>query len=666
MQYFGGEPPVSEDITIEKAQEALLGVIKELRKKATDEKTHPTKQFDKYEKYYSGGFDDKDKLSNRENNRNIIKPIVETKTTYILDAKISTSVEPRSLDFADLDNLKAYQDISDILNSALESVFDYNDIQAINQRVCRRGNKLGIGIGKAVWDPDLSRGLGDIKISEINPSNFFPDPSASSIRDCNYIFERSFVSPMSLKRMYPEHSKDIDGLSSAKGVESKSSNSDRKDSEISGVESYYNSGDTNQAYLYSSQKAIRGASDNLEVWEFYFKDDTPFIPTEGDSDEAISAKEGVSMLYPNGRVIIFCGGIILDDKAIDSKFGYPYCLYNDLETDKIWGSGEIEDLVSVQDRVNRAYTKLLYLNQVYVSTILLDPNSGIDKDSFVNAAVLQVDPGTLQNSMPQILTNNTLSEIQHVQSYIEMLKQDAKEMAGMNDMMLSGQRPDGVNSGQMVSILNESPLTRIRSSQRNFAQYMVELSNMCITLIQQYYNTPRLIHLSQGNKIAVIPNREDGKQFIEIREKTQDEELQEYTRVINGDLSLGEYEVKVSSGTELPKSKQAIANITMQLVQQGYFGPVGDPNTLDLVLEKLDYPGRRAIVNKVKADQEKRSQEPILPQTDDLMKSVKIGFNEMPIESQMEYLKLLGLVPNNVDAGSYISQLQHLQISNIK
>ena len=104
----------------------------------------------------------------------------------------------------------------------------------------------------------------------------------------------------------------------------------------------------------------------------------------------------------------------------------------------------------------------------------------------------------------------------------------------------------------------------------------------------------------------------------------------------------------------------------MQLVQQGYFGPVGDPNTLDLVLEKLDYPGRRAIVNKVKADQEKRSQEPILPQTDDLMKSVKIGFNEMPIESQMEYLKLLGLVPNNVDAGSYISQLQHLQISNIK
>ena len=59
------------------AQAAILKIINPLKKKAMDIQAHPTKLFEKYEKYYSGAYSQDDQSKNIDNHRNIVNLIVE-------------------------------------------------------------------------------------------------------------------------------------------------------------------------------------------------------------------------------------------------------------------------------------------------------------------------------------------------------------------------------------------------------------------------------------------------------------------------------------------------------------------------------------------------------------------------------------------------------------
>ncbi|NCW69900.1 MAG: hypothetical protein EBV86_15325 [Marivivens sp.] len=80
---------------------------------------------------------------------------------------------------------------------------------------------------------------------------------------------------------------------------------------------------------------------------------------------------------------------------------------------------------------------------------------------------------------------------------------------------------------------------------------------------------------------------------------------------IKSDLTLGEYEVEITAGSSLPQSQSAIAATTLQLAQQGIFGDINNPDVKELILKTLDYPNYRAIINKIKEEQDEQSQVPL-------------------------------------------------------
>lgn len=607
---------------------------------------HDTKQLEKYKRFYDGTFspvtgtDAKGNLTLGSMGKgnalyNVVKPIVETKATTALDAMITTNVKPANLSHQTFDNLKQLESIADILNDCWENIKKSSHLPNISQKIMRDGAIYGVGIAKVIWNQSINNGLGDIRIERVSPLDFYPEPTATSIENCNYIFVKRVISRFDLINQYknkPEILKKIDKLSSPSATIDMGAPTNKV---VAGKVTA--NGVTTGSEMYLNQGSVKpsGTEHNIELYECYLKDDTVLIPVDDESEQDKEMKTEERFKYPNGRLIIFSGQEILEDRPIDYPFGFPFSTYSPTQSDTIMGQGDVEDLMQIQSRLTRAYSKLQELLEKYKSQLIVPENY---KRAFEqNFDLIYSKPGD-PLVQPLIITNKLTQDIQIVRQHIQDLKQDAYKIARINEIMLSGERPTGVNSGQMVRDLVESPMSSIREMQRNFKNFLTDISNKAVVLIQLYYNQPRIIRMASGTQFASMEPNEMGEMQINIYDRDMQTNELMAIDTIKSDLTLGEYEVEITAGSSLPQSQSAIAATTMQLAQQGIFGDVNNPDVKELILKTLDYPNYRAIINKIKEEQDEQAQVP-LPEPDfnAYIKNVNMSLKDI--------IELIGVLP---------------------
>jgi hypothetical protein len=263
-----------------------------------------------------------------------------------------------------------------------------------------------------------------------------------------------------------------------------------------------------------------------------------------------------------------------------------------------------------------------------VSIICYDSNQlDLGEDDFVNAFAMAID-NMRTNGVPQVLTNNTISEITGLLEYIKQLKDEAKEIARVNDIMIAGSTPTQVKSGVAIEALMESPQASIRSIQRAFREFLMEFSEKTVTLIQKYYNTPRIIALAEGRYavLNVVPSLE-GEPQTSVKVFNQGE----VEKQINN-LQVGEYGVDIIAGTEVPRSRAEQSQLMTSLVQQGMLGDMNDPAMKEQYFKALDLPNYRAIMQILKAQQESQNMN-VSPPTDKITVSLK----DMPNWAQAQW-----------------------------
>jgi len=600
----------------------FLEYLNKLKSKATNVPT--TKKFSQLQRYYRGnvaptigyGADGLPKKGSENSFYNIIKPIIETKATTALDAMISTNVKPANLSHQTFNNLKQLENIADILNDCWENVKKNTHMDNVSQRIIRDGLINGIGIAKIFWNQSLDNGLGDVRIERVNPIDFFPEPNATTIENCNYIFLKRYISRFDLINEYknrPDILKKIDKLTteSAKITDSAEKRTDL----VVSMENQENGTKNNaQGYMNEGSLVPSNTTENILLWECYLKDDTVLVPLDKDSGQEKDMKTDERFKYPNGRLIIYSGKEILEDKPIDYPFGFPFDTFSPTQSDGIVGFGDVEDLISTQDKIIDAYYKLQQLLMKYKSFLIVQEDSIPRNTLEKNFDIVYSVPGSA-GTPPVLVTNKLTQDIQIVRQHIQDLKQDAYKIARINEIMLSGERPVGVNSGQMVRDLIESPMSSIREIQRNFKTFLQGVSNKAITLIQLYYNQPRIIRMASGSQFASIEPDNMGQMQINIYDRDMQTNELLAIDTIKSDLTLGEYEVEITAGSALPQSASALAATTIQLAQQGIFGDINDPDVKELILRTLDYPNYRAIINKQKEERDKAMEVP-LPEPD--------------------------------------------------
>ena len=633
----------------------ILEHLEELKNKAIDENKKRHNDFKKFREYYEGNYKDGNQL-------NIIKGIVDAKTTLILDFEAVSSVVAKTKSFANINQVQLMNSIADILNDCNNHVLKENDIDGVKRSVVQNAVVCGLGISETTWKQADDEELGDVSIISVDPLNYFPDTTAKKVDDCNYIFKKEVVSSITLKKDYPQYAEQIDKAKCADEKEKKD-----KLPNIGAINTVGT--DINTTQLYADGKSPVGvnssgkvsASRNVVVWNAYLKDDSTFIDSKDEE------KQELRLMYPYGRFIRWVEGAddyILEDKPIDLPVGYPFDV---IETDS-----DVKYLIETQNRIDKAYRKIRLLIGGYVSFLAHTPDADITDQEIIDQLTIEVDA----LGQMEVVTNNTLDRLNTMIDYIKVLKEQAYEIARVNPSLISGQKQDGVDSGRMVSMLNESPMTAINEKQKLVKRFIITQGEKNITLIQMYYNVPRILRLSGGDLAVLQPqinkvNPETGEQMtdengqpiaevnpkIEIYKENAQKELKAI-QTLEADLSVGEYEVDVIAGAQMPRSRAEKAQIYMQLAEMG---KIPDTKTgTELLLSALDIPDKTAIIEAIdeQAAEIQNSQPPISLDAETAQKL----FKDMPLECQLQYLAQFGFQVPDVVQAVEVEQAQNAKV----
>ena len=631
----------------------ILEHLEELKNKAVEENKQRHKDFKKYREYYEGNY-------KQGNQLNIIKGIVDTKTTLVLDFDAVSNVVAKSKSFANIEQIQLMNSIADILNDCNTHVLKENDIDGIKRSVVQNALVCGLGVAETTWKQQSDEELGDVQIISVDPLHYFPDTTAKKVEDCNYIFKKEIVSSITLKKDYPQFIEQID---KAKAADEK----EKKDKLPSTGAINTVGTDINTTQMYADGRSPQrdgvgqvSQSRNIVVWNAYLKDDSTFYDTKD------VEKQSLMFQYPYGRYIRWIEGAedyILEDKPIDLPTGYPFDV---IETDS-----DVKYLIETQNRIDKAYRKIRLLIGGYVSFLAHTPDADVSDQEIIDQLTIEVD----QLGQMEVITNNTLDRLQTMIEYIKVLKEQAYEIARVNPSLISGQKQDGVDSGRMVSMLNESPMTAINEKQKLVKRFIITQGEKNVTLIQMYYNVPRILKLAGGNFAYLQPQinqvdengqpvlDENGQPQVEVNpmiqiyaENAQKELVAVQT--LQADLSIGQYEIDVIAGAQMPRSRAEKAQIYMQLAQMGKI-PETKTGT-ELLLSALDIPDKTGILEAIDEQQAQieQSQPPISLDPETAQKL----FKDMPLECQLQYLAQFGFQVPDVVQAVEVEQAQNAKV----
>jgi len=130
-----------------------------------------------------------------------IFPIISSRIAWITDQKLQFDVAPAATPGS------AFADHMNTLGTHLEQILDTNwQVQGWDKEVLLAiwdSALFGAGILKAVWDSGIDSGLGNAAMKRVDVWKFYPDPNATSIDDCDYMFEVKRMSYAEIERKFP-------------------------------------------------------------------------------------------------------------------------------------------------------------------------------------------------------------------------------------------------------------------------------------------------------------------------------------------------------------------------------------------------------------------------------------------------------------------------------
>jgi len=553
---------------------------------------------------------------------NVCKEITETKLASMLDAQFSIAVVPEVSIFSDIGGMQDQQAIADIYHAEVQNVLARNNWDAIKERVGRWGIVGSIGLSQTHWD-DNEPG-GNIKIEGIDPRNIKFDKNAKSFSDLTFIAYKMEINPSKAKQKYAKNEDGSFDEEKCKLIDRLSgTNTDYQRGQKKGVVVGKNDNNGVVDMAFARDRINTSAGKVLELIVMFLMDDSTYAPEEKDTAEETLEKQILEAKYPNGRMIIFNTNkehkFILKDDPAPEGFRDLGNIDHFTPTDftGLTGRSELEDIIPIQDRINGVMLKIRQLIGTQINAVCLDKglDTEVKEGGLVNSGVLFLD-GLERGQIPGILNNGSVVVAMDLLQYVEKLKQEAYDVARLNETMINGVRQTGTTSADQVEALQESPMAAIRLIQRNLKEWVINVGGKILTLIQEYYTFQRLIKITTGvnyNGTAVefarftqsIPNENGEKtQQIELLNKAG-----QAIKTINLDKNW-KFKVEVVAGTEIPRSRREAS----QLVERLYAGGIlGDPQDLDVkeqYLRALDVPNYRAFIQIQRQKQKEQEANP--------------------------------------------------------
>ena len=580
-----------------------------------------SEKYKKFYDYYDGKLNQNYFGGETKTSNNIIDEIIETKVTATLDAPFTVQVVPSISPLKDLTEIKNHQIVADIFNEELHHILKDNNFDELKEQVVRFGEIMGFSaIQTYICEEDDRE---EIKLEYIPPENIRWDKSAKKIKDLSFIAYKQCLVPNVVKEKYcknedgsynEELCKLIDSITTSQSQEG--SQSPKGNGRVVAYQTQNSGG---LAYNTGATDGIQ-AGKVVELVVMYLIDTSVYSPNENDNIKTQNLKKESVYRYPYGRMITFAlsekDSLILDDKPAPKGFMNlaNIDIFNPMQLNRIEGKSEVEDLIPIQNRINGTLAKQSFLVSQNVNSIVApDGIMDIEDDEVVSQTIIKVNKLNPDGSNPLFtIKNQMIDEAVKLEAIIQRYERQAYKKAKLNETMINGVRQIGTTSAEQVESLNESPMASIRMIQKNLKNFIVDVGNKIVKLIQEFYTEERYIEISTGLnvnqmtvKYAQLGLNENGEQTIALYDEAMNlaQEI-----VLNEDWK---YKIEVVAGVEIPRSRKELSYLMEKIFTSGILNTNQDIDLLELYLRSLDIPNYRAVIQLLRQKQQAQASQDV-------------------------------------------------------
>lgn len=484
------------------------------------------------------------------------------------------------------------REFADIMNDLALSDWQRNNWGYVFNEILYDKNIYGTGLSELCFDPDLNHGVGDIKYTSTDPLYFFPDPQAYDVNTrCDYVVYAEPLDIAVIKRRHPKYAKYLkpDLVDLMRGSKT-DLGPQRFRSPVDGVATEGGGG----------QQDL-GGKDLALYMTVYLKSDE-FIEEEVERIDPDSGEPSVAytqrLKYPNGRKIVVCNEVLLEDGPNPYEDGeFPFQkVVNYILPREFWGMSEVEQLEGPQKTFNKLVSFALDVLTLMGNPIWKVPTStGIDTDNLANrpGLVLEYDGETPP-------TREEGVQLQpYVLQLIDRMKEWFDQVAGSNDIT-RGVNPGGVTAASAIADLQNAAQTRIRQKSRLNDFYLRNLGKQYQARVLQFRTAPQVYRITG----------KDGAQkyfrfhIKRVEEQSPDGQTPGTYGVIEryddagqsvgiSDVPLkGALDVRVTTGSALPFSKAEKEQKLLNYFDRGIIDA-------EEVLKSSEYPNYEAVLQRV-------------------------------------------------------------------
>lgn len=454
---------------------------------------------------------------------NQVRKIIRKEISRLTAQKPNAFVVPASTEDADVFAAQAGEQIWEAVAHRLK----FNKVlrEAIFwQAVC------GVGYIKSYWDPTKidkdSDTQGDVCLVNVNPFYIFvPDLMCTDLEDQAYVIHAQVRSNSWIKDNF-----NIDAAPSA--------NTDSIDDAIQ------------SAMGINKNNNKKEQSTILEIW----------------------VKPGYISDLPNGGMFMIVANQIVQgfDTWPYDHGQYPFAKLDAMPTGKFYGASIIEDLIPLQQELNRSRAQLIEAKNKMAKPQLMAEKGSVD------ARKITTEPGQLIEyaigmNAPQPLP------LQNIPSYVTeeigRLYDDMADVSGQHEVS-NGSTPPGVTAATAISFLQEQDESLIATQYTSVEEAVEKVAAQTLWYVKMYWDEEHLV------KIVGIEGTFDVQTF-----KGTD---------LNGNTDL-----RVEAGSALPTSRAAKQAFIMDLMKMGFIPPdegleMMEVGALDRIYERIQIDKRQA------------------------------------------------------------------------
>jgi hypothetical protein len=261
--------------------------------------------------------------------------------------------------------------------------------------------------------------------------------------------------------------------------------------------------------------------------------------------------------FPEGRYVAFTKSpnIVLYDGPWPYPFKkLPLVKFPGMRIPgQLYDTSVVEQAIPLQKELNRTLSQMIEYKNLTLKPQMLAPVGSLrQRMTDEPGAIFEYNP--VAGKVPEAIPIQSLPS--YVFQHLQDLGQRLRDTFGLNEIS-DGAVPPNVEAGIAIDLLQEAATDRLAPQILMMEKGLERAGNMMLELAQRYYNEPRLIMLAGAGSKAKV------------------------SRFESADIIAG-VQVKVETGSGLPRTRAGKQARVMQMLQMGIISPTKADKYLDM------------------------------------------------------------------------------------